>query len=239
MASGITKQESLSVMGKVGADGLDLKKAQSTVIHQELKKATEYGLTQSITKWLLVEENEKLLSSKFICIRWSQTKGFIVLKKYNQSNKNKDAILAPSSPSADKKDFLLYVDLLGANNQDNDINEWLMNTFTLNTKSIKAKAKDNNKEKDDEKKNDDNVKKEHHNIITLKALYDILKTNWGDENIKVSDRKSVAGVIEFRIVASKKKMNSFYQSLDDLFHLLESDDEDQNRHVHMISMTEW
>ena len=194
-----------------GADGLDLKKAQSTVIHQELKKATEYGLTQSITKWLLVEENEKLLDSKFICIRWSSTKGFIVLKKYNPSNKNKDAILAPSSPTPDTEDFLLYVDLLGANSKDNDINEWLMNTFTLNTKSIKDKDQNKDKNKDDEKKEDN--KKVHHKLITLKALYNILKTNWGDENIKVSDRKSVNGVIELRIVHSKKKMNSFYQSV--------------------------
>ena len=188
---------------------LDLKKAQSTTIHQELKKATEYGLTQSITKWLLVEDNEKLLESQFICIRWSQTKGFIVLKKYNVNNKNKDAILATQSQSADKNDFLLYVDLLGAKqsyiSKDNDIYEWLTKTFTLNTKSIK----DNNK--DDEKKS--NETKEYQKLITLRGLYDILKTNWGDDNIKVSDRKAVNGVIEFRIVSSKKKVNSFYHSV--------------------------
>ena len=198
------KQDSLVVI-----EGLDLKKAQSTVIHQELKAATEYGLTQTITKWLFVEENEKLLSSKFICIRWSQTKGFIVLKKYNEKNKNKDAIL--SSSSADKEDFLLYVDLLGAmqsymESHDSDVNQWLNKNFTLNT----------NTKDDEKKKNDDDNKdkdKEHHAIITLKSLYDILKNNWGEDNIKVSDRKNVNGVIEFRIIASKKKMNSFYQSV--------------------------
>eukprot|EP01084_Bolivina_argentea_P100743 180776_1 len=188
---------------------LDLKKATSTQIHKQLKKATGYGLTQSITKWLLIEENEKLLSEQFTCVRWSQTKGFIVLKKCNSKKQNQDKKSLESFSGS----LILYVDLLGAMNsllksQNDDINHWLSSNFSAKTK------------KNEEQKQQHS----NHKIIQLKQLYDILLNNWGESCIKVSDHKAVNGVIEFRVIdRPKKKCNMFYESFDDLFTLLEEE----------------
>eukprot|EP01083_Nonionella_stella_P024816 68382_1 len=214
----LKNMDSLGTLDLKGPQGLDLRKTTSQDVRQHLKKTTAYGLTQSITKWLLVDENSDLLSSKFICIRWSQTKGFIVLKQV-------------------KADLILYVDLLGAMNsliasKNEDVNEWLMSTFTFNTQTKNKKQK----KKEDDTDEKQAKKKEHHKVITLKQLYEILKHNWGETNIKVSDHAKVNSVIEFRIVATRKMCTAFYQSLDDLFQLLESEDEEEK---HTVAMDEW
>jgi len=191
-----------------GDDHLVITRAESHVVSKLFKEKTEYGLTQPMTKWLLLDKNAALLQAKFVCLRWSQTKGFIVLKK-EEANSN----------------LLLYVDLLGAMQsymqaQNNDITEWLQKNFTK-----KQQAKNDNDNDDEKKKKEEQLQEEAHKVIPLQALYDILKSKWGEANIKVADRHSVNGVIEFRVISSKKKMNqdSFYQSMDDLYRLFEEE----------------
>jgi len=79
------------------------------------------------------------------------------------------------------------------NNSNDNLHKWL-------SKNFKTKILENDDEKHKENSN---------KIITLKQLFDILCTNWGEKNIKVADHKEINGVIEFRILAPKKKL--YYQ----------------------------
>merc|ERR1719495_539180 len=120
---------------------MTLLKARSSQLHDNLKKATEYGLTQTLAKWRHREENEQLLSANFECIRWSQTKGFILLRE-----QAKDGVI-------------LFVDLLNAmecyvRNKDHDLQQWLAEKFTLKSNANKAppqKAAKAEAEAEDEK----------------------------------------------------------------------------------------
>ena len=196
---------------------INLLKAKSSQLRGNLKKATEYGLTQTLAKWRHREENEQLLAAQFECIRWSQTKGFILLRQ-----KADDGVI-------------LFVDLLNAmecyvRNKDHDLQQWLQAKFTL--KSDKSAQQHNNINKGDAADDAEDEKQqqqkqeaeqhEKHKVITLKALYQLLKVGWGEDNVRVSDRKALNGVIEFRIAPSKKKkeVNTFYQSVTYMFIVL-------------------
>lgn len=187
-----------------------------------LKSQLKHSFSQSIAKWLSLPANERLLCRKFQCIRYSKSKGFILLQRVTEDENEK---------------FILYVDMMGVmDTYTQNLEQWIKDTFNALSPSSSSSSRSiintsNNNNNTNNNKSESTLKLMLNSvtdaiggngtriqrtssimgvgkIIHLKQLYDVLQETFGEESIKVIDKKALHNIIEFRVCSKSNKLKS-------------------------------